>query len=392
MVSRNKKKVIEVLLIDDDFNLLKHHLQNVYQLIEHVFIFINEDFERLPELKNITSEWMDKISFFFLEKNSNHLDLTNLIQLSELLKKIDFGFEDIICFSEISEIPDLSDFENVLEHLKFEPVILRMTDFVFNLKNHCKNRHLGSICVNFSFILTHPNKINQLYENKKVFFWRSFYIVDNGYKFSFFQKKQDILSYFQRKKIDIPDESFENIISKNIHPKFFETGQIHYLSDYNEKINFNIHNLEEQDEITSSSNKILIILNMKQKKVDESLFQEYLRIINYNFTADYSLPEYKTLNNVENVNIFIPKTKFYEVDENKFFETEFAIKELIRKLHSSNLTSSQILTFVIYIDEIELSEGVEIHLKNLNEKNIKKLLIEFFESNEHLQDFILLNS
>jgi len=391
MVLGNKKKIVEVLTIDKDFELLQHHLQNVYENIHHILILVDVNFDKMVELNKITTKWVDKISYFFLEEGLSPLDLSNLSKITDFLKQLDLGFEDIVCFSEISEIPDLINFNDVVEHLKFEPVILRMTDFTFNLKKHCKNRHLGSLCVYFSFLLTNPNKVRQINDNKKVFFWRSFYFVDNGFKFSFFQKKLNILDDFRKKGIEVSSADLEDIVSKNIHPKFFETEQKHYLSDYQENIDFNIDFLIEQDEISSSSNKILIILNLKQKKVETSKLGEYFRVLNFNFSRDYSLLEHSTLENVENINIFFPRTIPYEVNENHFFETEFVFKELKRKLNQSNFIANQNLNFTIFIDKLELEEKLEISWEKLKKSNLKEVLIKFFESDEHFQNLVTLN-
>jgi hypothetical protein len=378
MISQLKKnKIVEVINLTEDLEILKHHLKNVYKDLYHIIITTPNSFSEINRLKKICSEWIDKITIIETDNNDTWLSV-NSQSLFDIFSELLLDFEDIICFSEASEVPDFRIFEKVSEHLKFEPVILRMTDFVFNTKIYCKNRHMGSICVSYSNLLKNNNLVTEIRQVKKNIIGDSFYVVDNGNNFSFFLEKSKILDYFHTKNLDVDENEFDNCISNNFHPNFFENKKKSYFTDYEGDISFDVSNLKEFFFHENTEKKILIILNVYQKKVLSEWCEPYQRVLNFNFTEDYRFSELSLENNLETYNIFLPKYQLYQRNNLEDFWITYKVNELKRLLKNSNLMNNRLVDLIVFKDDIESESKMTFSFEELKKFSFENVFTEIF--------------
>lgn len=317
-----KNKVLDIILIESDIELLTHRCQNVYDSVDYIIAMVPNNFEKIRELESKIAFWKDKFSIVLVE-SYNFFEKKVLENLLFQLKSFELNFEDLICFSKISEIPEFDNFVEVFEQIPYGPVILRNTNFVCHTNLYTKNRHMGTICVNYSHLIKNYVDLKTVYESKNNIITGFFNIVDNGFNFQNFGKEtfEDnfSLSYFKnvlKFKKDFLIEFFpENICTKNI----------------------------------------MVIFNMNQSRVDNSELENYHKILNFNFTKDYTLKELTEFENVQTINIFLPPEPLYETESNKSFNLYFGLKEIFRVLTSLDLIDCQVIDFVTYSNSQENS-------------------------------------
>lgn len=348
-----KINIVEVIKIEDDLELLQHHLANVYENLSNIILAVPKNYEKLVRLENLTSKWVDKISFFHLEENQNFLSEKTITTISKLLYELEIGFEDVVCFSKINEVPNFNVFETVLENLKFHPVILRMRDFVYNTQIYSPQCHMGSICFNFSFLTNKPKLAEQLNNIKDTIVGNNFNVFDNGWNFSYFTSLENIIHHFKSKKIEINFEDLENCFSKNYHPIFFENNKLFYLSDFEGDINFDVLYLNEYFHDRNIEVNNLVVLNFNQMRIPTSFCSEYDRVFNFNFGRNYSLPEVSETGNLKTLNIFLPNHDLYTTNNDDTFEFVYNTNEIKRILSKSNLRKNHTLEIVVLPNYLE---------------------------------------
>lgn len=317
-----KNKVVDIILIEKDIELLSHRCQNVYDSVDYIIALIPNNFEKTEELKSKITFWKDKFSLVFVNSD-NFFEKKVLEKLLLELKSLELNFEDLICFSQISEMPEYDNLVEVFEQIPYGPVVLRNTNFVYHTSLYTKSRHMGTVCVNYSHLIKNYVDLNTVYESKNNVITGFFNTVDNGFNFQNFTNKtfndDYSISYFK--------------------------GEIKFKRDF--LIEFVPENI--------CTKKILVIFNMNQSRVSNVGLENYQKILNFNFTKDYKLKESIEKENVDTINIFLPPEPLYETEFNQNFNLYFGLKEIIRKLTSLDLIDCQEIDFITYSDSNEES-------------------------------------
>ena len=317
-----KNRVVDIILIEKDIELLSHRCQNVYDSVDYIIALIPNNFEKTEELKSKITFWKDKFSLVFVNSD-NFFEKKVLEKLLLELKSLELNFEDLICFSQISEMPEYDNLVEVFEQIPYGPVVLRNTNFVYHTSLYTKSRHMGTVCVNYSHLIKNYVDLNTVHESKNNVITGFFNTVDNGFNFQNFTNKtfndDYSISYFQ--------------------------GEIKFKRDF--LIEFVPENI--------CTKKILVIFNMNQSRVSNVGLENYQKILNFNFTKDYKLKESIEKENVDTINIFLPPEPLYETEFNQNFNLYFGLKEIIRKLTSLDLIDCQEIDFITYSDSNEES-------------------------------------
>ncbi len=332
-----KNKIVDVLIVDGDFHLIKHRISNVYDYVHKILIIKTSDEKINQKVYADSSPWIDKIIFLDEDSSKSFIENYDLKLILPTLKTLEVFFEDLICFSKLTELPNYSDFDSVSEHLKFEPVILRMVDLVYNTKIHCINKHLGSYCLNFAQVINNHQILKKLTTSKKRIISDTMHVVDNGFNFNFFPET---------------DTELTKTLRTNIHPDTFNQDKKKYLTDYEGLLHFKSNFLPQQLFLEDIGLKTLVVINHKQKKIEDFWVNEYDRVFNFNYTQDFSIPEKTILGRIYNLNIFIPPHELYDT-EGDFFHSYF-YNQIIKKLHGMNLMNNQNLDFVSYYERFEI--------------------------------------
>jgi len=381
MIPKRKKiNILDIVILREDMGLLKHRISNSYKKVSEIILINTSKNYTKSHLKNELSPWIDKINWFDTEDSENIFNKTNIEEFYFFLKKLNLNFEDIICFSEITELPEFSDFEVVSESLLYQSTILRNTNFVFNLIKHTKNRHIGTLCTTYSMILNRPFILTNLTETKNKEISDDFNMIDNGYNFDYFQSEEQIIDSFQKLNIKIDKNELLWTISKSLSPEFLKNNRRIYFSDFELEIPFDFSFLNQFNYEENLMGKSLIIFNMYQIKVEKDYLDIYNRVFNFNFTEDYRYDETSETENLETINIFLPNKQIYNSHEQNF-NLSFGLREVKKILKKSNLLNEQICDVVILGYEPKPVFELSIKWKDLKKDDfIEKfynLLVQF---------------
>jgi len=381
MIPEKKKiKIVDVIFLRDNINLLKHRVSNSYDKVANIILVIANKNLNQSYVKNQISKWIDKIHIYETDDTENIFNKDNCKNFFQFLKKFNLGFEDILCFSEITELPEFSDFEVVSESLSFEPIILRNTNFVFNITKQTKNRHIGTLCTSYSMILSRPHTLTSIRELKDKEISDDFNMIDNGYNFEYFQSEEQIIDSLQKLNIKIDKNELLSTISKCLSPEFIKNNRRIYFSDFESEIPFDFSFLNQFNYEENLMGKSLIIFNMYQIKVEKDYLDIYNRVFNFNFTEDYRYDETSETENLETINIFLPNKQIYNSHEQNF-NLFYGLREVKKTLKKSNLLNEQICDVVILGYEPKPVFELSIKWKDLKKDDfIEKfynLLVQF---------------
>ena len=161
-------KIIDCFLFYDEVEMLNFRLSELDKYVDY-FIIIETDKDLLGNNKSsYYDENKDKFELYSnkiislyckISENLYGKDVINecLIKLDVKLKFLDLNFEDIIMFSHVDEIPDLSKIESIKELLMSSTLRLRQKEFIWNHTLYNKDNHLGTIITDFSKIISSKN-------------------------------------------------------------------------------------------------------------------------------------------------------------------------------------------------------------------------------------------
>ena len=312
MIKGSKKnKIVDVVFVESDISLLEHRIHNTYEFVHKIVLVIGSEKEVLVSLNSKITPWIDKISVLHSEETDVY-NKNNINKIKNFI--VDYEFEDLICFSKLNELPDYENFEEVTEQIIFGPVVLRNTNLKFNTSLYTKNRHMGTICVNYSQLLDYKTDLSTLNDGKQNIITSFFNIVDNGYNFEGFSKNNGNTS--------LPVNTYK--------------GPITFSKDY----------LKEIFPKNLCDKKTLVIFNMNQEYVDISKLDQYSKILNFNFTKDYRLKNIETNEELTTINIFLPPKPLY--DTTTIFNLSFGLQEIQKFLIQMEFLGCQKIDFVSY--------------------------------------------
>jgi len=368
MIHNLKKiRILDSIILRENVDLLKHRISNSYPFVDLILLIVSEN-DNLPQIKTEVSPWMDKIHYFFSNDSENIFNSENQNQFHQFIKSFDLNFEDILCFSEISELPDFEDFKIISEQLVYEPIVLRNTNFIFNVTKHTKSRHMGTLCTNYSLILKRPEIISNIIELKKKVISDEFNVVDSGYHFDFFCSKETMIENLHKSNVKVNEETLLLTISKALSPRYLENNIKLYFTDFESPIKFDTNFLNQYFYDREVSSKVLILFNVFQEKIEQELSSEYDRVLNFNFSNDYELKEMSSDGFVENVNLFLPNRYIYDTGDYSF-NLSFGLNETKKMLNKLNLLNEQILDVCIFEKgQFNIIES-SIFWKDLKNKN-----------------------
>lgn len=378
-VIKKKYKKIDCFLFFDELEMLLFRLNELEDQVDYFVIMeCDVDFRGKPkklffqENREMFKKWENKIIHLpTTNVNKNHIDsiceITKFVGLTQFknteislnevvycqlydlynfLMSFDLYPEDIILFSDVDEIPDLQNFDSIIENLNFEPVILKHTNFVWTTKYYDPTPYLGTGCFQFTSLVGNPNKIFQKYQSKKNTLLNTGAFCENGFHFSHFYDLEKTI-----KKLELIYDD-KNIIEKTKHG-FFNLISIHDcgyknllpLTEYNGKLPKNHDLLPCQNIGRDYSKKYEVLLN---SEVESS---EY--IIPITFKTD--------LNNINSKNkfeILIPSSQYYDImiEENSLenFQKMYGTNEIKKILESFYPLNQDLFEFVNGEKSLEL--------------------------------------
>jgi len=371
-----KHKVIDCVFFYDELDMLKFRLTELNEYVDYFIIMENKcDFkgEQKPLffLENIQlfKEWEKKIIHIespclsqeendSLQKllrdnklvsgpitesvNRKSIQEFQLNRLYEFLLKSDFYLEDVIMISNVDEIPDLTQYDELSTKLVYGPVVYRQKDFIWSSKYINTLPHYGTSCILYTELILKPQNLFRSYFNKNSNLIQFFEIIDGGYHFSHFydiertKKKIHLMSDEPQSNINSHVENcWDNLLSL----KTDESSNTYCLVEYNGVLPKNIDLLENQPIGRSTPKKHFVSINSNIDVV-EQYFEEFGDTVSMiNFTSDPLVSDSVVLSDkITQYNMLVPNSKYYDVfvGENTFenFQKMFGINEIKKILKS----------------------------------------------------------
>jgi hypothetical protein len=331
-------------------NLVFQENQKLFEKWEHKIIYltspsfdlqlINEIYDNLKYLKLLVSGDNNYI-------NKHDIRFFQISRLITHLLSLDLSFDGVIMISDVDEIPDLSKLSVIKEYLKFGPTVLRQKNFIWTTKFIDIIPNMGTVCFQFTTLITNPNLIYDTYINKESYVSHHFDILDNGYHFSHFydlEKTIDKMKLLTENNLeDIESKirfSYENLLS--IRPNNNERP--YNLIEYNEELPKNIMLLSNQSIGRTWSKNHLVTLNSETMPKDTS---EFDTITITNFTDNYLVNEKTQISdNTTLFNIMKPSTIYYGNYDLLKFQEMFCVNE-VKKISSELLPlNHDLITFI----------------------------------------------
>lgn len=95
----------------------------------------------------------------------------------------EFFFDDILMLSDVSELPNLNEFEDVIQELKYGPLFLNHTNLVWNKNYRTINFFVGTMIFEFSHLIQKSYDLQKYYDEKSI---KKFTVErkSNGWKFN----------------------------------------------------------------------------------------------------------------------------------------------------------------------------------------------------------------
>jgi len=329
-----KRKIIDVIFFNGQIDILKFRLSELNSFVD-TFIIIESlsNFSESQLIKNnkIFDTWKEKIIHLYSPIEFVPDEKIELIHRT--ISKLKLGFEDIISISDVCEVPNFSDFDKVIDELKFDVVLLKHLNFVWNINYVDKYKDAGSFVFFYTTLLQNKPKIKQYYSNKNLDNITC-EKIENGWKFVGFDLKEREGFEYQVK---------EKLPRVEVNP--ITTYQLIESDLNNLPVNYK---LLPKNEIGRDFNKNhLFIVNQLSGTTIEELEGKYDTVSIFEFISDVDeqLGE-KITDKITKHSIFVPNIVLYGDDNLEEFQKKYKLNEIERLKHTLFLKENDTITII----------------------------------------------
>jgi hypothetical protein len=328
-----KRKIIDIIFFNGQVNILEFRLTELNPFVD-TFIIIeslsNSSESMLVKHNEIFDTWKEKFIHLYAPVDFASDEKIELVHRTILKLKLDF--EDIIMVSDVNEVPNLLQFDNIIEELKFDAVLLKPQKFVWNINHIDKNRDSGSLIFFYTKLIQNKPNIKQYYSNKDLF-----NIVcekiENGWKFVGFDLKDRVGFEYQIE---------EKLPMTEVNP--LTTYQLIESDLTNLPVNYKLlpKNKIGRDGVKSH----LFIVNTSISTISE-LEQKYdtISIIEFISNVNEKLGE-KISNKTTKHSIFVPDFILYGDDDLEKFQKNYKLNEIEKLKHTLFLKEQDTITII----------------------------------------------
>lgn len=331
-----KNKTFDSFIFDGELELLEFRLTELNPFID-VFIIAELDSNKKDsvfiENKTRFEKWGKKIFHIFVTKES----FLNKITAEFVNHSPDF--DDVLLFSEINEIPNLKNKEDLFKELKYGSIMLQHQNFVWNI-DHIDNTFIdGSIVLSFSSILIDREIIKKTFDKKHNLKLGGVQRIKNGWKFSNFNL----------------DENFKRQIDDKLPPTEINPLTTYMLIEHNGEIELPINTkLLPYNKIGRyQTKKHLFLVESDEPESIEMLENQYnsVTIINFSNNLNEIIGKRITDKTTKNI-LYLPEIMLYS-DELEKFQSQYKMNE-VKRMFSTVFLQKQDTTTIIYNNSIIL--------------------------------------
>jgi len=316
-----KRKIIDIIFFNGQVNILEFRLTELNPFVD-TFIIIeslsNSSESMLVKHNEIFDTWKEKFIHLYAPVDFVSDEKIELVHRTILKLKLDF--EDIIMVSDVNEVPNLLQFDNIIEELKFDAVLLKPQKFVWNINHIDKNRDSGSLIFFYTKLIQNKPNIKQYYSNKDL----SNIVcekIENGWKFVGFDLKDRVGFEYQIE---------EKLPMTEVNP--LTTYQLIESDLTNLPVNYKLlsKNKIGRDEVKNH----LFIVNTSIYSISE-LEQKYdtISIVEFISNVNEKLGE-KISNKTTKHTIFVPDFILYGDDDLEKFKINYKLNEIEKIKHT----------------------------------------------------------
>lgn len=316
-----KRKIIDIIFFNGQVNILEFRLTELNPFVD-TFIIIeslsNSSESMLVKYNEIFDTWKEKFIHLYAPINFASDEKIELVHRTILKLKLDF--EDVIMVSDVNEVPNLLQFDNIIEELKFDAVLLKPQKFVWNINHIDKNKDSGSLIFFYTKLIQNKPNIKQYYSNKDL----SNIVcekIENGWKFVGFDLKDRVGFEYQIE---------EKLPMTEVNP--LTTYQLIESDLTNLPVNYKLlpKNKIGRDGVKSH----LFIVNTSISSISE-LEQKYdtISIVEFISNVNEKLGE-KISDKTVKHSIFVPTNILYGDGDLEKFQHDYRLNEIERLKHS----------------------------------------------------------
>lgn len=310
-----KRKIIDIIFFNGQVNILEFRLTELNPFVD-TFIIIeslsNSSESMLVKYNEIFDTWKEKFIHLYAPINFASDEKIELVHRTILKLKLDF--EDVIMVSDVNEVPNLLQFDNIIEELKFDAVLLKPQKFVWNINHIDKNKDSGSLIFFYTKLIQNKPNIKQYYSNKDL----SNIVcekIENGWKFVGFDLKDRVGFEYQIE---------EKLPMTEVNP--LTTYQLIESDLTNLPVNYKLlpKNKIGRDGVKSH----LFIVNTSISSISE-LEQKYdtISIVEFISNVNEKLGE-KISDKITKHSIFVPDFILYGDDDLEKFQINYKLNEI----------------------------------------------------------------
>jgi beta-1,4-mannosyl-glycoprotein beta-1,4-N-acetylglucosaminyltransferase len=399
-----KHKIIDTIFFYDEVDMLFFRLSELNERVDQFIIMeAGIDFFGNPkpfffkENEYLFEKWKDKITYLSFENmlseefdklfnsikeikfqtimldksvNRQNIQLYLLTILYHHLRSSDLYFEDLIMISDVDEIPDLTKLSEINDKIIFSSVLLRQKNFIWSTNFINSNPNLGTICNQFTTIITKPSEFINSWIFKKNLNIQGFEIVDSGYHFSHFYDIERTKRKLKLIDPSITDLDIENSWNNLVSIPTTNDKNSYRLSEYFGELPKNINLLKNQPIGREYSKNYLVVINSDMEVVENrfNLFTDLIYLINVTNDPNVTY-KIKLSDKISQYNILIPNSKYYDIliEENTLenFQKMFGVNEISKIISVGLPLNIDLFTFynhenpdkIITIPWSELKEG-----------------------------------
>jgi hypothetical protein len=329
-----KNKIFDSFIFDGELELLEFRLTELSPFID-VFIIAELDSNKknsvFIENKTRFNKWKKKIFHIFVTEES----FLNKITAEFVNHSPDF--DDVLLLSEINEIPNLNNKEELFKELKYGSIMLQHQNFVWNI-DHIDNTFIdGSIVLSFSSILVDREIVKKTFDKKHNLKLGGVQRIKNGWRFSNFNT----------------DDEFKRQIEDKLPPVEIDPLTTYMLVEHNGEIELPVNTkLLPYNRIGRNLiKKHLFLVESDEPESLEMLENQYntVTIINFSNNLNEVIGEKVTDKTTNNV-LYLPETLLY-TDELYKFQSQYKINE-VKRMFSTVFLQKQDTTTIIYNNSI----------------------------------------
>jgi hypothetical protein len=328
-----KRKIIDIIFFNGQVNILEFRLTELNPFVDTFIIIeslLNSSESMLVKHNEIFDTWKEKFIHLYAPVDFASDEKIELVHRTILKLKLDF--EDIIMVSDVNEVPNLLQFDNIIEELKFDAVLLKPQKFVWNINHIDKNRDSGSLIFFYTKLIQNKPNIKQYYSNKDL----SNIIcekIENGWKFVGFDLKDRVGFEYQIE---------EKLPMTEVNP--LTTYQLIESDLTNLPVNYKLlsKNKIGRDEVKNH----LFIVNTSISAISE-LEQKYdtISIVEFISNVNEKLGE-KISNKTTKHSIFVPDFILYGDDDLEKFKINYKLNEIEKLKHTLFLKEQDTITII----------------------------------------------